>query len=246
MAICDEMCKVYRCRYGCEFLSFQNALDVARWIPFRRKQWKANVPFIVRYVGSIVANAQQESLLDVCRAVQELASAGEKIEMWVHTPQPDAGYLRAAGFPSGPIRLNGPPAHEHIAELLSKSDLLVLPYNFDKRSVRYIKLSLPTKAPAYMISAAPVLVYAPSDVATAKYAAHEGWGSVVSVQGVRHLREEIYRLMTDEKARQQYGERAHQLACERHNAASIRPAFWNCLMEAARALDQRALTGQHE
>jgi hypothetical protein len=84
-----------------------------------------------------------------------------------------------------------------------------------------------------MISAVPVLVYAPSVVATAKYAAHEGWGSVVSIQGVRHLREEIYRLMKDEKARRQFGERAHRIACERHNAASIRPAFWNRLMEAA-------------
>jgi glycosyltransferase involved in cell wall biosynthesis len=233
MGICDEMCEAYGHRYGYEFLSFQNALDVERWTPYRRAQWKVNVPFIVRYVGSIIANAQQESLLDVCRAVQELALAGEHIEMWVHTPESDSRYLRAAGLPFTSVRLKGPPSDDHIAELLSMSDLLVLPYNFDERSIRYIKLSMPTKAPAYMISAVPVLVYAPKVVATAKYAANEGWGSVVSIQGVRHVREEIYRLMKDEEARRRYGERAHQLACERHNAASIRPAFWKRLMEAA-------------
>ena len=232
MAICDEMCEEYRRRYGYDFLSFQNALDVDRWIPFRRRQWKASSPFIVRYVGSIVPDGQRRSLQDICQAVEELASSGEQIEMWVHTSPGDSGYLREAGFPSSSVHLERPPGQEQIARLLAEADLLVLPYNFDQRSARYIKLSLPTKAPAYMISATPILVYAPGDVATAKYAMREGWGHVVSTQGIHVLRDELCRLMKDDPMRQRLGECVYFLACERHNASTIRPAFWKALTDS--------------
>jgi glycosyltransferase involved in cell wall biosynthesis len=221
--------------HGYDFLSFQNALDVDWWMPFRRRQWKAGSPFVVRYVGSIVPDGQRRSLQDICQAVEELASCGEQIEMWVHTSPGDSRYLREAGFPSRSVHLERPPRQEHIARLLAEADLLVLPYNFDQRSARYIKLSLPTKAPAYMISASPILVYAPSDVATAKYAMREGWGHVVSTQSISVLRDEFRRLMKDDMARQRLGERAYSLACERHNAATVRPAFWKALTDAAQA-----------
>lgn len=238
MAICDDMCEEYRRRYDYDFLSFQNALDVDRWMPFRRRQWKAGSPFVVRYVGSIVPDGQRRSLQDICQAVEQLASCGEQIEMWVHTSPGDSGYLREAGFPSRSVHLERPPGQEDIARLLAEADLLVLPYNFDQRSVRYIKLSLPTKAPAYMISATPILVYAPSDVATAKYAMREGWGHVVSTQDISVLQDELRWLMKDDVVRQRLGERAHSLACERHNAATIRPAFWKALTDATQGLAQ--------
>jgi hypothetical protein len=34
------------------------------------------------------------------------------------------------------------------------------------------------------------------------------------------------------------GERAHLMACERHNAATIRPAFWKALTDATQGSAQ--------
>ena len=82
-----------------------------------------------------------------------------------------------------------------VPHLLAQSDLLLLPYNFDARSARYIRLSLPTKAPAYMISGTPVLVYAPADVATARYATREEWAYVVSEQGQQAVAQGLGHLM---------------------------------------------------
>ena len=120
-----------------------------------------------------------------------------------------------------------------LPRLLAGSDLLVLPYNFDARSARYIRLSFPTKAPAYMMSATPILVYAPADVATARYAVREGWGHVVSVQGQESLITALKSLMDDPSLRERLGRQAQAVALARHDAGKVRAEFWNALAAAA-------------
>ncbi len=137
-------------------------------------------------------------------------------------------------MPADAVVIEGPPDPVLVPRLLAESDLLLLPYNFDVRSARYIRLSLPTKAPAYMISATPVLLYAPSDVATVRYAAREGWGYVVSSQGEQAVAEALTLLMDDQTLRERLGRKAQQVALLRHDAGRVRQAFWETLTAAAR------------
>jgi glycosyltransferase involved in cell wall biosynthesis len=232
-AICDAMCEEYERRYGYAFHSFQNALVPAEWLPHARTQWQAGRPFVVRYVGSIVPDGQKESLKDIALAVAGLRAAGRQIELRIHSPRRDTEYLRSLNVPSEAIRIEAPPEASLVPRLLAESDLLVLPYNFDARSARYIRLSLPTKAPAYMISATPVLVYAPADVATARYATREEWGYVVSEQGEVAVRAGLTRLMDDASLRERLGRRAQAVAVARHDAGRVRKEFWRSLTAAA-------------
>lgn len=233
LAICEPMCREYEGRYGHRFLSFQNALDIERWLPFSRTDWKAGSPFLVRYVGSIVPDGQRDSLTDIARAIADLAAGGVSIQLRIHAPRHESAYLRACGIPGEALHLDGPPDPASIASLLAGADLLVLPYNFDARSARYIRLSLPTKAPAYMVSGTPVLVYAPGEVATADYAAREGWGYVVASPGQAGLMTALKKLMTDEPLREQLGRRARHVAQANHDARTVRAAFWDTLCAAA-------------
>ncbi len=234
LAICDEMCDEYQRRYGYEFRAFQNALDSAQWLPHARKEWQAGTPFMVRYVGSIVPDGQKESLKDIAKAVAELWKGGRKIHLRIHSPRTDADYLRGLNLPADVLSIEGPPDAALVPRLLASSDLLLLPYNFDVRSARYIRLSLPTKAPAYMISATPILVYAPADVATARYAAREGWAYVVSAQGEQAVTTALTLLMDDSSLREQLGRRAQIVALARHDADKVRTAFWDTLAAASR------------
>ena len=231
-AICEQMCEEYQQRYGHPFLPFQNALDVERWLPHARTNWKAGAPFVLRYVGSIVPDGQRESLRDLARAVARLSAEGTDVQLWIHSPSHESAYLR--DLSSHAVRIEGPPDPNSIAALLAGTDLLVLPYNFDARSARYIRLSLPTKAPAYMISGTPILVYAPGDVATARYATKEGWGCVVASRGEEQLMVAVRTLMENESLREQLGRRAQQVALARHDASVVKSAFWAALCEASR------------
>jgi glycosyltransferase involved in cell wall biosynthesis len=233
LAICEPMCLEYEARYGYKFYAFQNALDTERWLPFSRTEWKAGNPFLVRYVGSIVPDGQRESLRDVARAVSDLSAEGMAVQFRIHAPRYESAYLHACGFPPDVVHIEGPPDPDSIAELLAGADLLVLPYNFDARSARYIRLSLPTKAPAYMISGTPILVYAPGNVATAEYATREAWGYVVSSPSQSGLMTSLKVLLQDEPLREKLGRRARLVAQTNHDAATVRTAFWNTLCIAA-------------
>jgi hypothetical protein len=233
MGISEEMCNEYRRRYGVTFLPFHNAIDMEQWLPYAKRDWRAGTPFIVRYIGSIVPDGQRDALWDVCRAVTNLQSSGKRIEMWVHAPGPQSTYLRELCLSGNGFHLADPPPPETITYLLSGADLLVLPFNFDKRSLQYIRLSMPTKVPAYMASGTPILVYGPAGIATARYAERDGWGHVLSSPGLDALQKTLLWLMGDQVARQRLGRRAQELACERHDAAKVRPAFQGALISAA-------------
>ena len=231
-AICEQMCEEYHQRYGYPFLPFQNALDVERWLPDSRTEWKAGTPFVLRYVGSIVPDGQRESLRDIARAVAQLAADGLDVQLRIHSPAHESACLHDLASPA--VRIEGPPDPTTIARLLAGTDLLVLPYNFDARSARYIKLSLPTKAPAYMISGTPILVYAPGDVATARYATKERWGHVVATRGEEPVMSAIRTLMQNATLREQLGRRAREVAVARHDASVVKAAFWAALCNASR------------
>jgi glycosyltransferase involved in cell wall biosynthesis len=233
LAICEPMCREYELRYGHTFLPFQNALDAERWLPFSKTSWKAGSPFLVRYVGSIVPDGQRGSLMDIARAVVNLSAQGVAVQLWIHAPKDQSAYLQACGLPADVVHIEEPPDTASIAGLLAGADLLVLPYNFDARSARYIRLSLPTKAPAYMMSGTPILVYAPGEVATAEYAAREGWGYVIASPGQSGLMAALKKLVTDEPLREELGRRARHVALANHDAARVRAAFWDTLCAAA-------------
>ncbi len=229
LGICGEMCEEYQKRYGVSFVPFHNALDMDVWLPQAKRDWTAGSPFIVRYVGSIVPDGQREALRDVCDAVAGLRASGRSIEMWVHAPGKQVAYLQDGRSSRGGLRLLDPPSPDRIVEVLAGADLLALPFNFDARSVQYIRLSMPTKVPAYMASGTPVLVYGPPGIAAVRNAERDGWGYVVSSPGIPPLLEALVRLMDDQASRESMGRRAQVLARQRYDAAKIRPTFHKVL-----------------
>jgi glycosyltransferase involved in cell wall biosynthesis len=206
------------------------------WAPRAKRDWTAGSPFVVRYVGSIVADGQRDGLRDVAAAVDGLRRTGTAVELWVHAPrEQSASLVRDGQTPREGLRLGDPPDPDRIHALLASADLLVLPFNFDARSARYIRFSMPTKIPAYMASGAPILLYGPPGIAAVRYAERDGWARVVVRSGVEALGAALAGLMGDQAAREALGRRAQALARERHDAATVRPAFQAALMAAAAA-----------
>lgn len=230
LAICDEMCREYETRYGYPFRAFHNAIDTQAWFARATPHRNERKPFVIRYAGSILAEGQREALLDVCTAVSRLRLDGAEVEIWVHSPGSQADYLKERGIDG--LRLGGPPDPNAIIELLASADLLVLPFNFDDHSARYLRLSMPTKIPAYMASGTPVLVYGPKNIAPVQYALHDRWGYVVTDKS--QLASSLLNLMNDASARERLGTRAQTLAAAKHDASQVRTAFQSVLRNAVR------------
>jgi hypothetical protein len=117
---------------------------------------------------------------------------------------------------------------------LAAADILLLPVNFDAHSVRYIRLSMPTKVPSYLVSGTPILVYGPSGTAQVDYARGAGWGHVVDRQDRTALMTAIRRLAGDLALRQDLSATARRVAADRHDSATVRTGFQSALAAASR------------
>ena len=183
LTISDAMAAEYCRRYGGTFEAFHNALRMEEWRPHARTSWTLRPRAEIRYVGSILAEAQRDAIRDVCDAVVRVRDGGRDVRLAVSSPR-----VTRASSHHGAIRLRylsirPAPDPAQVPGLMGEADVLLLPFNFNEESARYLRFSMPTKVPAYMISGSPVLVYGPRDLAAVSYAMEPEWAHVVTVPG---------------------------------------------------------------
>src|SRR4029079_10648542 len=53
--------------------------------------------------------------------------------------------------------------YSELPKVFAEADFLYLPYDFSKESITFIKYSMPTKAPEYMMSGTPVIILGPAE-----------------------------------------------------------------------------------
>lgn len=223
LSICDAMSEAYEKRYGGKFFAFQNSIDVASRLSQARTVWKRGDPFRVCYVGSILPNAQLESLVDVARAVSALAA--QKIPIEFHIYSPWAAHFQDRLKTSAAVHLHAAMNESEIFTGLTSSDLLLVPVNFDEASLTYIRYSMPAKIPLYLASGTPILVYGPAEAASVQYATNEKWARVVSERSPAALEAALRELVKNELLRSELGRRAMEVARKNHDGEHVRYDF---------------------
>ena len=106
---------------------------------------------------------------------------------------------------------------------------MLLPVNFDSKSVSFIRYSMPTKLPSYLSVAVPILVYGPDSVLQVSYAKNIGWGLVVDQRDKLKLESAFIRLLENQSLRKHYGLMARKTAQSNHNLTNVRNNFQHLL-----------------
>jgi len=224
------MAQAYRERYGGEWGHIYNPIFVERW-PERSAPKSTNGKFRVLYSGSIIGGAQKRSLTDICDAVAGLGAEGMEIEMNIYTFAQYLG-LRAELERPPYVRMHEQAPYEKLPEHLASADLLVLPVNFDQESINYIRYSMPGKVSEYLLSGTPTLVYGPGEVVPVEYAQREGWGEVITQQGIEGVMKAIRDLAADPGRRAALARRAREVGLKNHDAKVIRARFRHEISQA--------------
>jgi hypothetical protein len=233
LCISERMAAAYSARFGHPFAAFHNVLETERWLAQSKEGWDPHEPFTILYSGSIEAN-QVDALVDCVAAVSRLHAQGARIELHIHTPDFYAVRWRARLEAPG-VSLREPLLNRDVARRLAQADLLLLAVNFDAASEQYFRYSMPTKLPAYMLSACPILIYGPAGIESAIYAREGDWAMVVDSPGIDGLTDAIMLLRSDSSLRRTLGLRARDVASRDHDAAEHRPRFQAALVKAAQA-----------
>jgi glycosyltransferase involved in cell wall biosynthesis len=116
---------------------------------------------------------------------------------------------------------------------IAAADVLLLPVNFNRESVRYIRYSMPTKVPAYLSSGTPILVYGPPETAQVDYARRAGWAHLVTRRDDDELVNGLRSLVVDASLRERVSNNAKIVAARNHDASRIRAEFQSMLIDSA-------------
>ena len=84
---------------------------------------------------------------------------------------------------------------------------------------------MPTKAPEFMVSGTPIIIFAPEETAIVTYAQKYNWAKVISKNNIDDLANGIKFLIKDEKNRQRLGQEAVSIAENNHNSFEVKRKF---------------------
>ena len=228
IAISEEMAKEYEIRFMHPFHYIHNGVEIN--INYIKKSYDISSPARISYIGSIFPMAQLQSLLECCDVVANLASQGQTIQLSIYCPKEAVENYFFKFIKSNFIKFYAPISDDdEYFRILRDSDLLLLPVNFDSKSVSFIRYSMPTKLPSYLSVAVPILVYGPDSVLQVSYAKNIGWGLVVDQRDKLKLESAFIRLLENQSLRKHYGLMARKTAQSNHNLTNVRNNFQHLL-----------------
>ncbi|MGP1273036.1 MAG: glycosyltransferase [Phycisphaerales bacterium] len=239
IAISPEMAAAYLERYGRRFVPFHNTVDVGRWRSARSTPLPGRPgidrDFVIRYIGVVTPDKEMHALQEIARAARRLHGAGRRIRMEIHCGPAwnDAVDEHLADPPV--VRRGEFIRQPDLPRVLSGADLLVLPMNFDERSMRYVGYSMQTKGPEYMAAGKPIMVYGPPSNPNVRYARDAGWALVVD----RHspdgalLAERIDMMIREPSIGAAVAARAAETVSRNHDVAVVRAGFQELIARVA-------------
>lgn len=214
LSISQAMSRAYEDRYGLPFTAFANGIDPALWTA--PKQHSAG-PLIVRYAGGLAPDMNAASIQQVARAVQSLADEGRDIRFEINTQSWWMNQAKSLfqGLSATTITAERR-SFAAYRDWLCGADALLVAYNFDAESLRYVRYSMANKLPECLASGAAILAYGPQGVATIDYLLQTKTGLVVDTPTQPALRTALTALMQP-KTRQDMAAIGRKLVHLRHN-----------------------------
>ncbi len=226
MSISEGMSKEYLNRYKAFFAPFHNPIDVKYWLNFTKKNLNISHKYVkVLYAGRIGLGTSH-SLLDVAEAIEELNNDGFNIEFYIQTTSIE-NKLNNKLKKYNCIIQNPEVKYSELPQIFSTADILVMPIDFNRKGIEFLKFSMPTKASEFMISGTPILLYCSKEVFLYDHANRNGWAYIVSENKLTILKNGIIELIQNMKIRENLNHTSLKYAKENYDLNIVRKKFIN-------------------
>lgn len=236
LTICQAMSDEYLVRYNVTSKAFHNCIEFEEWEKYSRKDYSVQDKFTILYAGRI-GWGTFNTIITFANAIEKLANKGISIEFQVQTGfLPEKHKREFANLKS--TKINPFIPYKDLPKKLASVDMLLLPMDFDRKGLSFLHLSMPTKVPEYMVTGVPVFVFADKSTALYKYASLNNWAFVNSENVESALIEKLENIIYNQKAREEMGNRAHNIAYQNHEASKIREEFSNYFIELLNKLNR--------
>jgi glycosyltransferase involved in cell wall biosynthesis len=220
MSISHEMAREYKSRYGKDFITFHNAIDLDFWNQRQRRSYDLGDSPTILYAGRIGLGIESSLELFV-RAIEQINSEINLSVKFMLQTQEKPQWID--NYKS--VIHNKFVSYSDLPKVFSEADFLLLPYDFTPEAIKYIRYSMPTKAPEYMVSGTPIIIFAPEETAIVKYAEREEWAKVITENRIAEIAESVKQLIADKELRQRIAQNAIEIARKNHNSNDVKRKF---------------------
>lgn len=220
MSISEEMAFEYKARYDKVFIPFHNTIDVDFWKKYQRSSYDLPESPTILYAGRIGLGIDS-SLELIAKAIQGINDELNLSIRFVLQTQDKPSWID--NYSS--VSHSGFVAYNDLPRVFAESDMLLLPYDFHAAALKFIKLSMPTKVPEYMITGTPIVIFAPEVTALVKYAQKYEWAKVITKNDISAVTCAITQLIENKELRKKYAKNAIELAEKNHNSADVTDQF---------------------
>jgi glycosyltransferase involved in cell wall biosynthesis len=224
LSISDAMAIEYKRRYGYDFQTFHNPIELDFWKKGKENNQELAERPTILYAGRMGLGIE-ESVKMMARVVTQLNKELNSSIRFVLQVSEKPEWTD--NFPC--VEHRGFVAYEDLPAKFAEADILYLPYDFSSNSLTFIKYSMPTKASEYMISGTPILIFAPAETAIVDYAKRYQWAEVVTENDIETLKASLKNLILDKGLREKLTQTAIQIAECRHDAIKVRMDFKRAL-----------------
>ena len=220
LSICEAMSQSYLKQFGVQFIPFHNPVDVSYWSNLKcKKKYPENVVSLL-YVGKINVDTE-ECLIDCAKSVESLNHSGMSICFDVYSPDSLSKESIFNDYPN--CHLFQSVSHDEIPTITKSYDALFLTLGFSETTIKYVKLSMPTKLSEYLASGLPIVLYSPKGVALTDYVVSRNCAFVCSVKDADKLQDTMQQLFDKEKVNY-IVQRSLEVAKE-HDISKVREMF---------------------
>jgi glycosyltransferase involved in cell wall biosynthesis len=220
MSISDDMAVEYEKRYGRKFVTFHNPIDCTFWKQYPKTNYELGKPPTLLYAGRIGIGVE-DSLETIAIAIEQLnREMNISIQFDLQTKEIPPWINRYKCV----VHKKFVPYHD-LPKVFAKADFLVLPYDFSNKGRRFIKYSMPTKMPEYMMSGTPIIIFAPAETAVVNYAQQYGCAKMITENNVEAFKKGFQELLENKLERTTMAKNAVVIAEKRHNANNVRLEF---------------------
>lgn len=230
LGICDEMSTQYGRKFNRKFYSFQHAVDNKFWFKDYTVR-KDPQPFIILYAGRI-SMGTTHSLFLLAKSIENCnRNHNTNFEFQIQATSSDAKLVKRLSKYQC-VKIHDVVPYNSLPERYTQADLLVLPMDFDKKSLAYIKYSMPTKVPEYLVSGVPIFVLAHEITALYKYAKSENWAFINSTEKAKDIEKLLLEIRNNYNKRVEVSEIAKSVGKRNHDIHIVRASFRQMLSES--------------
>lgn len=220
MSISDEMTREYKIRYNKNFITFHNPINIEFWKKYQRTSYELKESPTILYAGRIGLGIDT-SLELIARALQQVNEKLKISSKFIIQTKEKPSWISLYKN----VVHNDFVSYSDLPKVFSEADFLLLPYDFSPKSIKYIRFSMPTKAPEFMISGTPIILFAPRETAIVKYAEEYNWAKVITETNINGLSEAIKQLIENKDLRHQIALNAIKIAEKNHNSVDVTTQF---------------------